>query len=282
MLILSGQVAISQQTEPCADRPRDQAETTKSAWLHEVYLQEASDYDFYLDAQKRQALKLRREPVMCWTSQGDFNGEVYVWTHQGRAEVVGCIFSAPGGQNGRRILHEFHSLAPQPIVTGTDRGGSGWQPQEAGVALEPIPEAPGPAGTEARRLTQMRDLARRYRAHVERENSNWELRLLPQPLYRYELTEKDSPIVDGAVFAYVWTAGTDPEVLLVIEARHTENGVSWYHAIARFTNRPAWVYDRDREVWRVDVLGAGNFDGTTSKRYGAFSVKTVPNPAAPR
>ena len=110
----------------------------------------------------------------------------------------------------------------------------------------------------------------------------WELRLLPQPLYRYELTDKDSPVVDGAVFVYVWTMGTDPEVLLVIEARRTESGVRWHFAPASFTNREAWVNDQDREVWRVGVPTAGNFDGATSKRYGVLGVKTVPSPKAAR
>ena len=67
----------------------------------------------------------------------------------------------------------------------------------------------------------MRDLAQAYRcAHGEAGLLDLkELRLLPQPLYRYEPNDGDSPMVDGAVFGYVWTIGTDPEVLLVVEAR---------------------------------------------------------------
>ena len=40
---------------------------------------------------------------------------------------------------------------------------------------------------------------------------------LPQPLYRYESTDPD--VLDGAVFGFVTSAGTDLEALVVIEAR---------------------------------------------------------------
>jgi hypothetical protein len=251
----------------------------RSAWLHDVYLREASGYQFFVDGQKRHELTLRREPVMRWTSSGDFNGEVYVWTEDGAAAIVGCVFSGPGA-NARYIFHEFHSLRPEPLHA--DRpGGSGWLPQEPGIRLEPIADAPEPAGNPARRLNQMRDLARRFTAQVRRENSKWEMRLLPQPLYRYEISDEHSPVVDGAIFTFVWTAGTDPEVLLVIEARRTEQGVRWQYAPARFTNCEAWLQDRGKEVWRADAATVGIFDGVTSKRYGAFQVKTVPIPAGP-
>ena len=97
---------------------KEQSKNKRAAWLHEVYLREASEYDFFLDEAKRQKLELRREPVMRWTSGGDGNGDVYVWTHQGAAVIVGCIFSAPQGGNGRVIYHEFHSLAPNLLYAG--------------------------------------------------------------------------------------------------------------------------------------------------------------------
>ena len=276
LLGLGGPIVLSQQSESTKESPGRPKETNKSAWLHEIYVREASEYDFYLDAAKRQKLELGHEPVMRWTSGGDYHGEVYVWTYQGQAEVVGCIFSGPQG-GGRHIMHEFHSLATRPIVAG-ERRGSGWQPEESGIKLEPIPDAPEPARSAVQRLTQMRDLARRFRAYVERQDTTWELRLLPQPIYRDEPADADAPVVDGAVFAHVWTTGTDPELLLVIEARRTDRGVRWHFAPARFTNRAVWVKYQDREIWRADAATAGIFDGVTSKRYGAFSVKNIPNP----
>jgi hypothetical protein len=269
VLGLGGPAAQSQQS----------AETRKSAWLHEVFLREASGYEFSLDDEKQQKLELRREPVMRYSSGGDGHGEAYIWTHQGRPEIIGSIFSLPLDDRRRRVMHEFHSLSPQALVNGTPGGsGSGWQPQEPGITLEPVPDAPEPARTEARRLAQMRDLARQFSAHMFRQDSQLEeLRLLPQPLYRYELAA-DSAVVDGALFAYVWAAvGTDPEVLLVLEARRTGGGVQWQFAPVRFTNREAWVKFQKREIWRVPPVKFGGAE-MKSRPYAVFAVKAIPNP----
>jgi hypothetical protein len=53
-----------------------------------------------------------------------------------------------------------------------------------------------------------------------------ELRLLSQPLYRYESTLPE--VVDGALFTFV--TGTDPELMLVIEARRAFPGGAWERA----------------------------------------------------
>ena len=263
LLGLGASIASPQQPQA----PKDQPEAKKGDWLHEAYLKDASEYEFFLDEAKQQKLKLLRDPVMRWTSGGDYKGEVYVWTHQGAAAVVGCIFSGPQGKTSRSVMHEFHSLAPTPLHAGA-RGGTGWLSQEPGIKPEPLADAPEPAKNQVRRLTQMRDIARRFTSQVDRENARSEMRLLPQPIYRYEIADEGSPVVDGAVFAYVWSAGTDPEVLLVIEARRTDQGVRWFYAPARFTNREAWLKYQDREVWRAEPATVGIFDGVTTKRYG--------------
>jgi hypothetical protein len=264
----SGPVARAQQAEP-------------SHGLHEVYLRDASEYEFFLDREKKEKLELKHEPVMRYT--GDFDrsqGEVYVWTHQGRAELVGSIFSQPVDENQRRIMHEFQSLASRPLVAGRP-GRSGWRAEETGITLDVIPDAPVPARNEAGRLAQMRALARRFSAHMARQDSQLdELRLLPQPLYRYEPAGDDSPVVDGAMFAYVWTVSTDPKVVLVLEARHNGGEVRWEFALARLTSRGAWATHEKREIWHV---AATKYDspGMKSKPYGKFLVNRISIPIEP-
>jgi hypothetical protein len=275
LIVMTNARAWAQKSE----QPKDQSDkptSKKIAWLHDVYLGEASEYKFFLDEDKRQPLELRREPVMRWTSDNDYHGEVYVWTDHGAAAIVGCTFSGPQGNTNRAIMHEFHSLAAHRLYADA-RGGTGWLPQEPGIKLEPLADAPVPATTPARRLAQMRDLARRFTAHVQRENSKWEMRLLTQPLYRYEISDERSPVVDGAIFTFVWTAGTDPEVLLILKARRTDKGVQWHYAPARFTNCEAWLQYRGKQVWRAEPASVGIFDGVTSTAYGAFQVKSIPD-----
>ena len=50
----------------------------------------------------------------------------------------------------------------------------------------------------AARLTQMRELSRTFTAHMAADG-DWELRLLPTPLYRYPTAK--AGVVDGALFA---------------------------------------------------------------------------------
>lgn len=265
-----------------ADEPAGgTAESRRSAWLHKVYLADAEAYRFSIDGPKPRPLKLQSEPVMRWTSGGDYQGEVYVWVDEGRAAVVGCFFSGPqGGPEARRVLHEFHSLTQEPLKnTGT--GNAGWQSQQPGITPQPIAGAPAPAATRTLRLAQMRALAREFKPEVDR-SGKWELRLLPQPLSRYEDGPEGSAVIDGAVFAYIWAAGTDPELLIVIEAVKTDGQLRWQFAPARFTNRDVWVNHRNREIWRGGVPTAGIADGVKTLPYGVFIVKSVNVPPEAR
>ena len=142
---------------------------------------------------------------------------------------------SPARAGGRSTTNS--SRWPRPCSTSTGpgpsrRGRSPWSPRVPGVTPRPIPDAPAPARSPAQRLAQMSDLARDFSGTTQdREERRWELRLLPKPLYRYESTDPD--VLDGAVFAFVSSAGTDPEAILVLEARKApgEAAPSWHYAV---------------------------------------------------
>jgi hypothetical protein len=224
--------------------------------LFELHLNDAAQYEFFRDASHRQKIELRRQPVYLWLnptrSQGQ-TGAVFVWTWKGRPEVIASIFSHPEG--GERVIcHELHSLSTevlQPVRNSANR----WQPQ-AGLALRPIPDAPAPAESARQRKFQLGALTRDFSAHsVDYNSGTWELRLLSKELLRYESPEQG--IMDGALFAFVTDAGTDPEVVLLIEARETSDGPQWQYAIARFSDFSLHVEYRKREVW-TSIRGPEN------------------------
>ena len=108
--------------------------------------------------------------------------------------------------------------------------------------------APTPAATPGARLLQMRQLAQEFTGYeVDRDQKRWELRLLPTPLYRYP--SADTAVLDGAVFALMSNAGTDPEVLLVIEARREGGKMRWEYACGRFSDWDLHVRHKDQEVF---------------------------------
>jgi hypothetical protein len=228
---------------------------SKRERLLEIYTREATVYTIYRDATRKERVELQREPVYVWTNpvrDAGQDGAVFVWTCRGRVEVVGCFFSAPA-TGKRKLYHEFHSLSLS--VLDVSRPGSlSWIPEAPGIELAPIAGAPRPAGSAPQRLVQMRALARDFSASTEDDKkTRWELRLLPKPLYRYENPEQD--VLDGAVFAMVTSAGTDPEVLLVIEERKPAAGEPvWHYAIARFTDLNLWVRHKGQEVFTAPLI----------------------------
>lgn len=79
-----------------------------------------------------------------------------------------------------------------------------------GIELVTIAGGPVPARSTAQRLVQMQALTRDFSASTKDDKDrSWELRLLPRPFYRYESTDPD--VLDGALFSFVTSAGTDPE-----------------------------------------------------------------------
>ena len=111
---------------------------------------------------------------------------------------------------------------------------------------------------------QVRQLARQFRAHtVTLEKDQWDLRLISRPLHEYATGEGDS-VQCGAVFAM--SQGTDPELILVIEARATENGTRWHYACCAFTDYELHCQYRDKEVWSAPATPHGTVF-SPAKRY---------------
>jgi hypothetical protein len=97
----------------------------------------------------------------------------------------------------------------------------------------------------------MRSLARRFTAscHNPRTEEPTELRLLPQPLYRFE--DEPAGILDGALFAFV--VSNDPELFLLLEAHSDikEGESAWRFSLARMSSQKETVRLNDKEIWSV-------------------------------
>jgi hypothetical protein len=105
-----------------------------------------------------------------------------------------------------------------------------WRPKAAGLTLAPLPDAPPPAMSSARRMAQMKELLGKLSTYeVGKTGSRYELRLMARPLHRYQ--DPQAGLQDGAIFAFAY--GTNPELLAVIEARGTESESKWGVGFAR-------------------------------------------------
>jgi len=198
---------------------------------------------------------LRPQPVMRWrnVARGQAGEAMMViWAHHGRPVAMASIFPWEG-----YMCHEFGSLSRQARLVARDRSAVVWTPNKAGVDFKDVPGAPSPADTPAARLRQMKALAERFKGTMTGwkgdDSDREELRLLPRPLYRYELKDAKEPIPnlqDGALFAFVM--GTDPEIVLVLEAVGPPNQAVWQYAFARATSGGLEAKLDDAVVWRAE------------------------------
>lgn len=260
--------------DPAAANDTEPKVATLEERLQAVNLEEAQKWEMWLDVTQQLKAELVEKPVYLWTNptkNGGQYGSVFIWMHAGRPAIVGSIFAHPL-KGGRRMTHEFHSLASSKLAAtcGDPEGGDLWTPT-AGVALQPLPDAPQPESTPGKRLIQMRTLGRQFGGHtVDWRKERWELRLLTQPIYRYE--EPRGELIDGALLALVTDAGTDPEVLLLLEAR--EDG--WHYALLRFSDSSLYVTRQDKEIWTA-VRGVDGQQQLTNadRTYQVFAKRII-------
>jgi hypothetical protein len=195
---------------------------------------------------------LQDDPVLRWTNPvgGSKDGCVFLWVgEEGRPSAAAGVYWNPQ----KVFLQEFSSLSTTPMMATSPEAGD-WSPSRPGVEFKPIPDAPKPADTPERRLRQMNALAEGFSARHFYMWKTWnQLRLLTKPFIRYG--KPGTPIEDGALFCFAY--GTDPEVLLMIEARPGKQGAEWQYAFAPMTTFEVNASWKDKEVWNKPSLNGG-------------------------
>lgn len=232
-----------------AQKPSVKEKDEDTGWQR-VFRQMAEEYRLGPAEEGEATYELHTAPVLRWNQpvRGGDDGAVFVWQRNGRPEIIGTIFAWPHADGYRVVVHEMHSLSSIPLA-GKYQGQPIWKIDKPSVEMKAIPEAPAPSKSEAARLTQMRALARDFSARsIDRQESEWELRLLAQPLYRYDI-KKPGDVLDGALFAFA--QGTDPEVILILEARREKEEFLWEYGLGRFSDLKLHVKLKNKEVWSV-------------------------------
>jgi hypothetical protein len=56
-------------------------------------------------------------------------------------------------------------------------------------------------------------------------------------------------LIDGALFAFISDAGTDPEIVLVLEAVKTGEKATWRYRTVRFSISSLYVQYKGKDVW---------------------------------
>jgi hypothetical protein len=268
---------VSWSASPLVSWSADPAETPANRDNIEAALKltgaAAAEYEMLVGSEK--PLDLKREPVLRWSNPvvGEVHGNVFLWTREGRPLVVGALFKwfSPN----THMAHEFHSLAEEPLHARF-HGKPVWKTSEVGLRFVDVPKAPAPAAGEAQRLLQLKQLAKEFAGSSKpRGGSEVELRLLPQPIYRYAAPKQG--IVTGALFAFV--QGTDPDIFLLIEARGKDaDGARWHFAAARMNSvQELRLRHRDQQVWVAEIIPWKEIFLEHEHSYTTFRFKEIPD-----
>jgi hypothetical protein len=225
---------------------------------------EAAHYQIVRDDDPQANIELREKPILKWSNptEGALFGSVVLWTVDGRPEVVASIYR---WYTEKKEFHaEFKSLSTHRLRTTRDKSPA-WDSGEPDIQFHVLENDSPPADTAGRRTQQMRDIARRFAADLvhPRKGRNV-LRLLPQPVYRYE--KLPGELLDGALFAFV--QGTDPEVFLLIEAEKADRGARWRYAASRMNMFELHLSLDNKETWSAPELTWND----VADRHGPYTI----------
>lgn len=258
-------VSIAAGSTVCAG---DDDEAVRERWLA-LFRQRAELLKVSIPDGPDRVAAIAPEPAMVYTNPVRRElpyGSLFVWTEAGRPVFAAAYWSALERDNPgiRRLSREFHVLTDETVTV--EEAGERWTSSAPGIEWVSV-GAPAPYESRPLRLTQMRRIAERVHAELESQES--ELRLLPQPIFRYP---EENAVLDGAIFAFVM--GTDPELLVHIEGRAGDDGsAEWLLGFSHFSNAAVRATLDEAEVYRAEQLTQRN---PTGRHQVAFGIERFP------
>ncbi len=213
--------------------------------------QAAGAYRFRVSQRDTPPVTLHPEPLLRWNNQvvREDDGMLFLWTEgeKGRPLATAQFFVVETDWH-----HEFQSLSLSPFEARFEQrpvDNWNWRPDGPGLEFVRADHVDAPADSAGGRLRQMKMIAERFSAAVDQNEAFQtpeQLRLLTTPVYRYSANSQG--ILDGALFAFV--QGTNPEVLLMVEAQGTEPAErAWRYGFARMSSYNLRVRRGEQAVW---------------------------------
>jgi hypothetical protein len=224
------------------------------------------------DNPKRQ-FKLRETAIIRFSNplSGCKDGAMYIWLDHGRPQAILKLYT----YDNEYYSHEWQSLSEDELVVQRE-DKTVWNPTEAGITFREFADAPKPAELAADRLRQMKSLAGKFSTtytDVPKDSKPVEMRLLTQPLFRYE-TGDNPNCLDGAIFAFSIT--TAPPAILLFEARKTGAGHKWHYAFARMATGAVVAKCGEKEVFSVEKYNFSKDANNAQKTFLLLPRQPVP------
>ena len=185
---------------------------------------------FVQDEKGKAKLQKLPKPVLRFNdpSRAFQDGTVWVWGEKGRPQGLLAIER----YNSGNWFVECVSMTtrPEQQISADLPYGLRWSPRKPGLVFQQIPEHAAPGSKKFKRLQQLKAIARRFRFRETYRGQDSELRLMARPIQRYS----DTDIIDGALF--VFSNGTNPEAVLVVECVKSTTGHQWQFGVVRLSS----------------------------------------------
>lgn len=244
-LVISLGLAVSGQS------PAKEDVKSKSTWL-DVAREHVAKCDVSDPTDAERKFTMRPEPVFQHVQhvRGNATGSLFVWTEaNGRPVAICDVFFLPKKGDTYTMYHEWHSLSSSGLSVKANESVQ-WRPSAPGLTWSEVPKSPAPTSTAVLRRRQLRKISERFTAHlVNKQGDRFELRRIATPIYQFSL-EKNADSQGGGLFTFCQE--NDPELLLLLEARKTENGYRWQYAPGEYSNLSHFLHLDGREVWKAD------------------------------
>jgi hypothetical protein len=171
-------------------------------------------------------------------------GSVWAWGEKGRPVAVLELY--------RGVINRTKWVAVICNTSGgklrAKRGGEPWWlANDSASELKDVAGAPVPAADAAQRQRQLKQLAGKFAGHEfwDPDNTRYDLRRLDRPLHTYR--DEDAGILDGAL--YTLANGTNPEILLFVEARTKDGAKAWRFTTGRLAHAELHLEYDGKEVF---------------------------------
>jgi hypothetical protein len=200
-------------------------------------------------------IRFVEQPVFRYDDQPRrfIDATMWIWTDGGRPVACQKIEARYEFNRGDPLWgYCFTSLSTDTLKAAWE--GRSYASTEPGIAWQSFPDHPPPAAGNVQRKRQLRELARGFAGRMlvnPRTGESAELRLFSTPVYEYSDPRTKLPV--GAVFGFE-VNGTNPDLLVLIEARGTPEKPEWQFAPARMTTGGITLNYDDRKVWEAPFV----------------------------
>jgi hypothetical protein len=233
-----------------AHEPSEPAQQQRAEHLARMKRVAASIRLEAIAGEAKSEVALAPQPLLLYADSTRMQQEssLWIWTAGQRPAAILAVEYYPTRPDGPNWLYEIVSLSPERIAARLENEFA-WTAKEPGLQRRVLDRADPPADSRARRLTQMKNLRRRFTAHETTPvEGRIELRPLNSPLHRY--ADPENGVIDGAIFAF--TNGTNPEVLLTLEAHSKDGSFTWQYSLAQMTGAVVFAEFDDQPIWTRD------------------------------